>query len=150
MPPKKNIFADKSRILHSIHDLAESIIQPIEADISVIKAERRAGLARDAKLAAELKDKEEAEGRPHDPYVIYSHPEYGKGRRDSSLLERDLAFARDGWVEYSLETFSGRTDLSESERQEWRKAVRQLDADGLVERNGHQIRLTKFGREAVR
>ena len=64
-------------------------------------------------------------------------------------LQRDLENARAGWIKYSLPLFSGRDDLSESAKQIWRRAVRQLEADGLVERDHPYIRLTEAGRSKL-
>ena len=66
------------------------------------------------------------------------------------VLDRELASARSGWITYDLPTFSGRNDLTESEKQIWRRAARQLVGDELLERNGRRIRLTTKGRARVK
>ena len=62
---------------------------------------------------------------------------------------RELADVSQGWVLYDLVQFSGNPDLSESQKQVWRKAVRELEASCLVERETIYIRLTDSGKELV-
>jgi hypothetical protein len=63
-------------------------------------------------------------------------------------LEREFEEARAGWIDYDLELFAG-TGLTESAKQVWRKAVRDLVADGILERQGNEIRLTHAGHKRV-
>ena len=63
--------------------------------------------------------------------------------------ERELADVEQGWVVYDLAEFSGNPDLTESQKQVWRKAVRELEFSGLVERETIYIRLTDSGKELV-
>ena len=73
-----------------------------------------------------------------------------QGNCFTGAVRSQLADAQDGWVVYSLELFSGRSDLTESHKQIWRRGVRQLEKDGLVERCVRLIRLTESGEARVK
>ncbi len=72
-----------------------------------------------------------------------------QGNCFTGAVRSQLADAQDGWVVYSLELFSGRSDLTESHKQIWRREVRRLESEGIVERAVRLIRLTDDGRARV-
>ncbi len=73
-----------------------------------------------------------------------------QGNYFTGVVRANISDAQDGWVGYSLELFSGRSDLTESHKQIWRRGVRQLEKDGLVERCVRLIRLTESGEARVK
>ncbi len=68
----------------------------------------------------------------------------------TGVVRANLADAAAGFVTYDLELFSGRSDLTESHKQIWRREVRRLESEGIVERAVRLIRLTDVGKARVK
>ena len=143
MPPQKSTIVDPTDILLSIFNEIDPV--RVELQATIAEAEREfAGVnaVRAEELAAERARAaagEDIDWRQffRDHPLVYSH--------DLQKLRRQLADTEGGWVTYSLSLFSGRDDLTESERQVWRRTIRELEADGFLERFRREVRLTPDG-----
>ncbi len=129
MPPVRKIFADATKILRSIYSATEGQIPSLQSAIVEAQAEmKRLSKDRDAGLI-ESSDYFKASGETQ--LRLFAH-------------ERDLRDAKSGWIRSDLELFADRV-LSESEKQTWRKAIRNLEAAGLIQRDGRHVRLSDDG-----
>lgn len=123
MPPKKTIIVNPDDILLAIHRIVE---------------------ANKAWIDSELVEM----GEPYSGDPRWNRPDWHQRRRWLQDAREDV-----DWLRYDLAAFSGRNDLTESEKQIWRRTIRNdLGRQGLVQIYGikaREIRLTEKGRLRV-
>jgi hypothetical protein len=164
MPPKRQYDVTPLQVLEALAKLVDAKRAALQAEIDDHPAEWKRKQADELKRHADAVERErqqraewdrfqstlaESQRRasspyrpgwipaPPDPDAIYPGP-------PKRLLDR-LALPRCyWWWDYDLTGFAG-TWLTESERQRWRKTIRSMESDGLVERDRRLIRMTAEG-----
>ena len=108
MPPQKSIIVNSDDVLLGIHRTVEGIKAAIDAEL------------------VKLGDKHS----PDSGFTFHCDWYFRRAELQEARREADL-------LRYDLTAFSGRSDLSESEKQIWRRTIRQLEAEQLVEIYGN-------------
>lgn len=135
------IERQRGEIQGQIDDLQRRHTERQAAD----QARYREEVAREQKRKAAWDAQPYHYGHEWRPEKVYEPPAttYAAPR---SLIDKRDAPASHFWVEYDLYLFSGGRDLTDSQKQIWRKTIRETAEAGLIERDGRRwLRLTEAG-----